>query len=719
MPDDAPDSVETALNLAELGYHVIPITPGSKAATTKNWTQLRLTYRDIPHQFKIDNGVGLLLCTEVAPSTYVIGIDIDIDDPLLIERVKLVFPQEPPSKKGSKGITYFVRVEEPVKKRLLRRKDAVTGATINAVEILASGQQTVLPPSLHPKGMKYTWGRVSLLGVDPRTLPLLHRSAMHEIEIATSKPDSNIFLINTMEPSSPGEPGTIHNSCLTTVASLVGHEWSDDEIWARIRLSLLRIVPDRIDEWEPKIYKMVADARTKGFDQVDGGKKDKDYDPELEPVYIAQWFINEWRGKDRVFIRDGRVMHYDGGYYKTLTTEDLIYVIANEWRNQMLDIRDWRTAASTIIGRGPRFPTYNPKRKVAFENQITFDMDTGEAGSWSPDDYLISRLPFEYDPRATCPTYEKFADRTFRTEDSLEDTDVSIACFEEFLAMTMFECLDYHKFLIIKGAPRSGKSTLLNIAQMMHARDAISSVGVQDFGSEHHRTFMLGKLLNLVSEVAATTHTSDDFLKAVVAGDLVQVRHLYQAPMSVRLPTRIMIACNEMFRVRDTSGAIEERMVMLTCDNVVPERERDPNLTAKLRAEAPGIFNRLARAWQNLKKRGYFVTPASHDEAVSKFTEENNHVLSWLRERTHQGIKHFDPEYQLPKDLPDTEVGMLYLDFVGFCQNNGYKQVTSNTFGMKLAQLRLPGISGNAKLKRVGGVPVRVRPLTLVANSKY
>jgi phage/plasmid-associated DNA primase len=252
---------------------------------------------------------------------------------------------------------------------------------------------------------------------------------------------------------------------------------------------------------------------------------------------------------------------------------------------------------------------------------------------------------------------------------------------------------------------------------MLHDATAISSVGTGDFGKERSRTAMLGKLVNISNEVAAHSHAADDFLKSVVAGDPVMVRFLYHEPFSVRLPTRIIVTCNEMFRVRDTSGAVEARMLMLTCNNFVPEEERDPQLAEKLRSELPGLFNRMVKAEQRLRDRGRFDPPSSHMEQLNSFTLEKDHVREWLLERTNEGKRVSDPEVNCPNTTNENAV--LYLDFAEWSKLNGYKQISKIVWAKRLNQIRLPAVDLKERVIKVGGHSVKVRQLSLFNATSF
>lgn len=713
---------DTAIALTKRGYFVVPLIPKSKAAAPKKWQDLRLNLEGVGHNFPEDGqgGVGILLSVENRPDCYVLGVDIDTEDPALRVNIAQAFEFEPPGKRGKKGCTYFVQCPHSMKKAYFKRKDPTTGKMLNLVEILGDGQQTVMPPSIHPEtGEPYTWIGKELYKIDVEDLPVYSAQAIQEIKLAVERPGSPVFQLNSMQYLGSEGGGDVHNSVLAAVAALVTLQWDDEQIWARVDRATRRAV-EAFDEeynwpgWEVQVRKMVEDARNKGFGtDSKAGKKERIHRS------VARWFMNEFTGDGKIFHRDARLAMYRMGAFDMKPPEGIRHLIATKFPEPdgvSLNGPDWNVCCNTIMDLAPRFPEVMTKRRVCLQNG-TFDMDTGELNPWNPEDFLISRLDFELEPDATCPVYEQFLETTFANLPE-GDKELSINTYEEFVAHSLFECLDYHRFLVIKGQPRTGKSTLVNIARMLHGEDAVSAVAVHDFANERYRTAMVGKLLNLVTEVAASNHAADDFLKAVTAGDLVQVRYLYAEPLLVKLPTRLIIACNEMFRTRDTSGAIEARMLILSCENAVDEGKRDIKLMNKLRKERAGIFLRMQKAWKRLEERGRFYAPSTSAKEIFRFTMENNHVQSWMMDRCVQG-RIFEEEDYKPNPADLTETGQLYLDYVDWAKTNGFKQISSVTFGMKLTSLKIRGLDLEAKVRRMEGRVVRCRNLTLYNASKY
>lgn len=128
----------------DLGLQVVPIKPGTKVCYEKGWQEAD------PERFNEarfdDHGIGLL----TGSVSGVVAVDIDNDD--ILQDVLKILPPTPCWKVGSKGATYFYKFQDQVS----NPKIYLNG--VPAVEILQDGQQTVLPPTLHPNGKEYSWG---------------------------------------------------------------------------------------------------------------------------------------------------------------------------------------------------------------------------------------------------------------------------------------------------------------------------------------------------------------------------------------------------------------------------------------------------------------------------------------------------------------------------------------------------------------------------------
>lgn len=144
----------------EMGLNVTPLN--GKRPFLSEWQLANRDYDELTEKYPACN-IGLI-CGELSG---VIAIDIDLKDPDLINRVLAIIPPSEVRKRGAKGVTLFYRYQGEVNQKLF-----FNGET--AVELLSTGNQTVLPPSIHPDTkMPYKWDHYGLLEVSGYDLPLL------------------------------------------------------------------------------------------------------------------------------------------------------------------------------------------------------------------------------------------------------------------------------------------------------------------------------------------------------------------------------------------------------------------------------------------------------------------------------------------------------------------------------------------------------------------
>ena len=150
----------------EAGYTVVPVKPSTReSAVSYNGlvnqvpapaTKLRLLKNS-------EMGIGLLLGQTAGDGFRTIAIDVD-DDRIVRFVAEIVGDATAPAKFGSKGRTFFVRMSEGIKGTVISNK-GMGDTPKQLVDILSTGNMTVLPPSIHWKtGEPYRW-------VSDNTLP--------------------------------------------------------------------------------------------------------------------------------------------------------------------------------------------------------------------------------------------------------------------------------------------------------------------------------------------------------------------------------------------------------------------------------------------------------------------------------------------------------------------------------------------------------------------
>lgn len=126
----------------------------------------------------LGGGVGIAL----GEYSGVIALDFDSDDDIT-NKIKDLLPKPPVMKVGSKGVTAFFKYNGE-KNRKWR-----AGGKDYALELLSTGNQTVVPPSYHPATQRpYTWvNGISLLEFGKENLPSLPKDFIEKVDEITGR----------------------------------------------------------------------------------------------------------------------------------------------------------------------------------------------------------------------------------------------------------------------------------------------------------------------------------------------------------------------------------------------------------------------------------------------------------------------------------------------------------------------------------------------------
>ena len=174
MSDRSPFQV-AAPALRANGYSVIPLIPRMKYPRIEGWSRFceaRPTDAEHDH-WMTEMAANAGLC--LGPASGVIALDFDHDIGGLHAEVLALIPDSPVKKLGAKGFTAFYRHTGEKSHKHKRDGDCV-------VEVLSTGAQTVLPPSLHPEGQTYRWiTPATLADVAPADLPAVPPEALTRV----------------------------------------------------------------------------------------------------------------------------------------------------------------------------------------------------------------------------------------------------------------------------------------------------------------------------------------------------------------------------------------------------------------------------------------------------------------------------------------------------------------------------------------------------------
>jgi hypothetical protein len=140
--------LEAARAMARKGWAVVPVRSGQKYPQISGWPLLRLTEADLPRHFSAGQNIGVILGKA---SQWL--ADVDLDAPEVRQLASHFLPstarRHGRASKTSSHSFYFATGVRPE-----TFKD-IDGTML--VELRSTGQQTLVPPSVHPSGESYAW----------------------------------------------------------------------------------------------------------------------------------------------------------------------------------------------------------------------------------------------------------------------------------------------------------------------------------------------------------------------------------------------------------------------------------------------------------------------------------------------------------------------------------------------------------------------------------
>ena len=142
---------ETALPLLAAGYSPIPMCQERNARRLQAGSAIAMPrWQGMRSNDSLRRGPLTVLAWRWAG---LLAIDIDTADKTIVAAIRSVVPASPIAKRGRKGRTDFYRDKT---KTIRARKFSSDFGML--VEVLAHGNQTIVPPSLHPDtGLPYVW----------------------------------------------------------------------------------------------------------------------------------------------------------------------------------------------------------------------------------------------------------------------------------------------------------------------------------------------------------------------------------------------------------------------------------------------------------------------------------------------------------------------------------------------------------------------------------
>jgi putative DNA primase/helicase len=257
----------------------------------------------------------------------------------------------------------------------------------------------------------------------------------------------------------------------------------------------------------------------------------------------------------------------------------------------------------------------------------------------------------------------------------LPDDPDSIGALQEWLGYFLTPDTSLQKILMLIGPTRSGKGTIARVIRALVGKHNVAGPTLGSLGTNFGLWPLVGKTVAVISD-ARIGRRSDlaaitERLLSISGEDALTVDRKHLTPVTLKLPTRLVLLTNELPNLEDSSGALAGRMVILHLPRSWYGRE-DPALTGRLLPELPGILLWAIAGWQRLRERGRFLQPESGRELLEELQGLSSPVGQFV-----------DECCRLAGDQQTTRDD-LWICWKGWARDNGKHAGQKSVFGRNL-----------------------------------
>lgn len=233
--------------------------------------------------------------------------------------------------------------------------------------------------------------------------------------------------------------------------------------------------------------------------------------------------------------------------------------------------------------------------------------------------YSTIRLPYSYDELAICPLWEKTLSEIF------EGNAQKVSVLQEFFGYCLVPDVRQKKALLLLGESDSGKSTILFILKAIFGKENCSSVPLKHIGHPQYTPMMINKLVNIDTDVSKNAEDFEEDFKKITSGEEVTCNQKFIETFEFIPKCRMVLAANIFPKITDHSSAFYNRLILIPCDRIFSEAEKNRDLVETLKnEELPGIFNWCLIGLRRLRERKMFEQLDFIKEAVQELEDTNN-----------------------------------------------------------------------------------------------
>ena len=266
------------------------------------------------------------------------------------------------------------------------------------------------------------------------------------------------------------------------------------------------------------------------------------------------------------------------------------------------------------------------------------DLRTGELRQATPDLRVSKRCRVEFDPAAECPRFRAFL------AEVLPDPEVQ-GFVLRFMGYCLTGSVEAQAFLFLHGGGFNGKSVLVDLLAWLLG-DYARKIPTEMLMLQHRSTqgpdpdilMLKGLRLAYASETEDGRRLSEARVKDMTGGERLSGRAPHAVAAVEFAPThKLIVSGNHKPSISDRSHGMWRRVILLLFGVQIPETARDPDLSAKLRGEGPGILNAALAGLHDWRGGRDLRVPASIKAVTATYKAEEDILGEFLADECETG----------------------------------------------------------------------------------
>lgn len=292
----------------------------------------------------------------------------------------------------------------------------------------------------------------------------------------------------------------------------------------------------------------------------------------------------------------------------------------------------------------------------------------------TPDFFSTTKLPYKYDPAATCPKFETYLEGV---QPKLEKREM----LQMLAGLILEPDTSFEVAFFLFGEAGTGKTVFMDVLENLIGSNNCCCIPLASFAEKFAIAELTEKQANLVDEAPIIPENGrfsdiESVFKAVSSCRPISVERKFKDPKKARATARCVFTSNNLPRLTDRTNGIWTRVRIIPFKVVFRDTDRqNPHLIDELIEELPGILNwsfkgRVKLYERTSQSQGKRTFPQCSEgiELLAKMREDSDHETTFLKEKTE-----VNPDKYL-------EVLKLFDDYVAWTKRLNYRSVGYDRF---------------------------------------